>query len=283
MKTRNKKISIIVASALFVSPLLTSADMSVWTDESTNMINWTSSNMYIWWSKDFNETASWRINIDSEQKAKFEAQKEKLGSIMKSLESDLKYIRENLTKENSEELKKKIEELKNSYIEKIATVQDNKEEAKKIIEHRFQIFIKTQIENKDRLKDMKEKIEKMKDKALDKAKEMKAKMEEHKENKLVEKYKAKFVKQLQNKLDNIPTEKLQGIITKVEAKRKIIADSTKLKAVTKEKYLAQLDALLEILKEKLNPSEEELDINQIIDEATGTGWTIDNSWSTVTQ
>ncbi len=54
----------------------------------------------------------------------------------------------------------------------------------------------------------------MKDKALDKAKEMKAKMEEHKENKLVEKYKAKFVKQLQNKLDNIPTEKLQGIITK---------------------------------------------------------------------
>lgn len=190
---------------------------------------------------------------------------------MKSLESDLKYIRENLTKENSEELKKKIEELKNSYIEKIATVQDNKEEAKKIIEHRFQIFIKTQIENKDRLKDMKEKIEKMKDKALDKAKEMKAKMEEHKENKLVEKYKAKFVKQLQNKLDNIPTEKLQGIITKVEAKRKIIADSTKLKAVTKEKYLAQLDALLEILKEKLNPSEEELDINQIIDEATGTG------------
>lgn len=277
MKTRNKTISLIVLTSLLVSPLIASADM-----ESNNSVMQTSVNM------NQDQMMSWALS--PEQKTEFEAQKEKMGLIMKSLESDLKYIRENLTKENSEELKKKIEELKNSYIEKIAAVLDNKEEAEKIIEHRFQIFIKTQIENKERLKDMKEKIEKMKDKAkefkekaLDKAKEMKAKMEEHKESKLVDKYKAKFIKQLKNKLDNIPSDKLEAIVTKIEAKRQIIADNTKLKAAIKEKYLAQLDALLEILKEKLNPSEEELDINQIINDATGTGWTIDNSWSTVTQ
>jgi hypothetical protein len=33
MKTRNKNVSLIVASALFISPLLASADMSVWNNE----------------------------------------------------------------------------------------------------------------------------------------------------------------------------------------------------------------------------------------------------------
>jgi hypothetical protein len=113
-------------------------------------------------------------------------------------------------------------------------------------------------------------------KAIDKLKETK-KVENtqiREENKQIKtdlkaKYKEKYVAQIKNKLDNVSDEKLQKIITNVEKKRAIIAENEKIKTATKEKYLAQIDALLEILKEKLNPTEtEELDLNQILEEAS---------------
>jgi hypothetical protein len=76
---------------------------------------------------------------------------------MKSLESDLKYIRENLTKENAVELKKKAEELKLTYLAKVSEAFPNVEEAKKVIENRFAIFFKNQFVIREQIKEIKDK------------------------------------------------------------------------------------------------------------------------------
>jgi hypothetical protein len=80
-------------------------------------------------------------------------------------------------------------------------------------------------------------------------------------------YKARFIAQLKNKLDNIPVEKLQLVITNVTNKRAEIDANTQISATTKAKYLAQIDALLEILNEKVSASTDTLDINKLIDDA----------------
>ena len=63
---------------------------------------------------------------------------------MKSLESDLKYIRENLTKEYLVEMKAKAEELKTTYLAKVSEAFPNLDEAKKVIEKPlFKSMLKT--------------------------------------------------------------------------------------------------------------------------------------------
>lgn len=74
-------------------------------------------------------------------KTNLDEQKKKVWEIMKSLESDLKYIRENLTKENLVEMKAKAEELKTTYLAKVSEAFPNLDEAKKVIENRFKNFL----------------------------------------------------------------------------------------------------------------------------------------------
>lgn len=251
MKTINTKVSFIIASAILVSPFIVSAD-----DSSMTSPNWTQMNMMSW-------------VLSSEQK-------DKIWTIMKSLESDLKYIRENLTKENYTEMKKKAEELKLAYIAKVNEAFPNIEEAKKILENRFAIFFKNQFVIREQIKEIKDKAMETASGAIQKAKELKKQenTQLRDENKQIRqdlktKYKQKFVAQLKNKLESLSNEKLEKIISNVEKKREQISSNEKLKVTTKEKYLAQLDALLEILKDNLNETDEdELNVDEIIEEAT---------------
>jgi len=75
---------------------------------------------------------------------------------MKTLEEELKKIRENLTKENYEEMKKKTEELKITYTEKVKEVFSNNEDFNKIIENRFKIFSNNQFYIKEKVKEVKD-------------------------------------------------------------------------------------------------------------------------------
>lgn len=242
------------------------SSMSVWADGSVNMTSWT---------------------ISSDEKIKLEEQKKKVWEIIKSLESELKTIRESITKENIEEMKIKAEELKATYLAKVSEAFPNVDEAKKVIENRFKIFFNNQFNVREQVKEIKEKAKETASGALNQAKESaKNAIEKIRESKKIEntqvreenkqiktdlkaKYKEKYIKALKSKLDNLPKEKLQAIYDKIKIKRDYIATKTWLKETTREKYLAQIDALLEILNEKINPStSEELDVEQILDEAS---------------
>lgn len=82
---------------------------------------------------------------------------------------------------------------------------------------------------------------------------------------LVAQYKQKFITALAGKLDSIPTDKLQAVLDKVTTKREETANNAKLTSTSKEKLLAQFDALISILNDKLGitPSDE-VNVNDLI-------------------
>ncbi len=298
MKTRNKKVSLLIASAIFVSPLLASADMdsSTWTMDNTMtpppaMGQW---QMTMSWSS--LSGSGWQTTSEDRTKIDY---------IMKSLEAELKTIRESITKDNIDEMKQKALDLQATYVAKIAEVfPDRAADLKKMIDYRFTIFFNNQFKIREDVKEIKDNakdaINKAKEAwkdAVNKAKEMAknaintAKDAKKTENNQVRtekkevkqdlkaQYKARFIAQLKNKLDNIPVEKLQMVIDNIKIKRAAIDANTQISATTKAKYLAQIDALLEILNEKVSASTDTLDINKLIDDATNTN---SSTWTTTT-
>lgn len=297
MKTRNKKVSLLIASAIFVSPLLASADM--------DYSSWSMDNMpkppSLW---QWQMMMSWSSLSGSEWQTTSE-DKTKIDYIMKSLEAQLKTIRESITKDNIDEMKQKALDLQAIYVAKIAEVfPDRAADLKKMIDYRFTIFFNNQFKIREDVKEIKDNtkdaINKAKEAwkdAVNKAKEMAknaidaAKDAKKTENNQVRtekkevkqdlkaQYKARFIAQLKNKLDNIPVEKLQLVITNVTNKRAEIDANTQISATTKAKYLAQIDALLEILNEKVSASTDTLDINKLIDDAANSN---SSTWTTTT-
>lgn len=267
MKRINKKVSLIIASSIILMPLLASAEMTTSTENATTNINVV---MPI-----SEQNMSW--SITAEQKAK-------LWEIMKPLESDLKYIRENLTKENFEEMKKKAEELKLTYLTKVSELFPNLPEAKLIIENRFKIFFNNQFIIREQIKEVKDNfknsvwtwvllkaketaswaINKIKEEKKIENTQIRQEIKQVKQD-LKAKYKEKFLSQLQGKLDNIPVDKLQLVLDKVTKKREEIATNNKLTQTKKDSYLAQLDALIDILNDKLgNNTTDELNLDDLL-------------------
>lgn len=293
MKTLNKKISLLIASAIFISPILAFADIS---DDNTDDTN-TNSSMWQWQMMMSGSSVTWSgWQTTSEDRTKIDY-------IMKSLEAELKTIREAVNKDNIDEMKEKAIALQETYMAKIAgAFPDRANDVKKIVAYRFTIFFNNQFKIREQVKEIKDnamnsvswmlnQAKEMAKKAIDNAKELKKTENTQIRNEIKQvkkdlkaQYKAKFLNQLKNKLDNIPADRLQTIINNVEAKREIIANNTTIKDSTKEKYLAQIDALLEILNDKVSESNDSLDVNQIIDEANSNSstWTT-NTGSTVTQ
>ncbi|MDD4151141.1 MAG: hypothetical protein PHR68_00845 [Candidatus Gracilibacteria bacterium] len=185
-------------------------------------------------------------------------EKTQLGYIMKSLEEELKSIRESINKDNLVEMKTKTETLKNTYLEKVSSMNTSFKDS---IEKRFEVFYKNQFELREKIENKKEKI---KDTMSGSINEVKEKIKEVKQT-LIVKYKEKFIKQLGNKLDNISDEKLKLILDKIVVKRENISNNAKLTSTSKEKLLAQLDALTEIINEKLGiTNNDEINVDEII-------------------
>jgi Mg2+ and Co2+ transporter CorA len=65
------------------------------------------------------------------------------------------------------------------------------------------------------------------------------------------KYKEKFVKALGTKLDKLSEEKLKKVLAKIETAIELTNNNEKLSQISKDKILAQLDALKDIINEKL--------------------------------
>lgn len=313
MKTRNKKVSIIVASALFIYPLLASADMSS-SDNNMNMDNTSTSTMPAP-VPPMSPIGQWQMMMSGSSLTGSGWQttsedRTKIDYIMKSLEAQLKTIRESLTKDNMTEMKQKAIDLQATYKAKIAEAfPDRAADVQKIVDYRFTIFFNNQFKIREQVKEIKDNakdlVNKAKDawkEAINRAKEMAknaidaAKDAKKTENNQVRtekkevkqdlksQYKAKFIAQLKDKLDNIPVERLQLLVDKLKVKRDEINNNDTISDYKKERYLAQIDALLEILDEKINPTAStDLNLNQIIND-TINGWTwTTNTGSTVTQ
>ncbi len=69
---------------------------------------------------------------------------------------------------------------------------------------------------------------------------------------LVEKYKTAFMGKLKSRLDNISSDKLEKVLEKVNTMIKTTTNNTKLSATSKENLLSQLEALKEIIENKID-------------------------------
>lgn len=223
--------------------------LSMWPNWWYDFSDWKNNTTSSWVKNEENKTYTW--NLSDEEKTQ-------LWYIMKSLEEELKSIRESITKDNLVEMKTKTEALKNTYLDKVSSMNKS---FKDIIEKRFEVFYKNQFELREKIENKKEKI---KDTMSWSTNEIKEKIKEVKQT-LIVKYKEKFIKQLWNKLDNISDEKLKLILDKIVTKRENISNNAKITTSSKEKLLAQLDALIEIINDKLWITDnDEINLDEII-------------------
>ena len=218
-------------------------------------------------------TSSWVKAIKDENKQKVEelkfdleklkmslnltdAQVASLKELRTKLESDLKYLKKHITSTNLEEIKAKYETLKTDYLAKVEEIAPWALDLKKIIENRFEIFNQNQFITR-------EKVSELKDAAKTTTQEIKNEIKAVKSD-LVSKYKTKYLKQLWTKLDNYDTEKLNQILQKLQNYRETVVNNTWITETKKTSILAQIDALVSIIKDKLDTSSDDLNLDEII-------------------
>ena len=125
-----------------------------------------------------------------------------------------------------------------------------------MIENRFEIFKQNQFITR-------EKVGELKDAAKTTTQEIKNEIKAVKSD-LVSKYKTKYLKQLWTKLDNYDTEKLNQILQKLQNYRETVVNNTWMTETKKTSILAQIDAFFSIIKDKLDTSSDDLNLDEII-------------------
>ncbi len=176
-----------------------------------------------------------KLNITDEQKAK-------LDELRKTLESEIKTLRESITKDNIEDVKTKAETLKTTYLAKFEEIAPGVVELQKMIEDRFNIFNQNQFISR-------EWVSQIRQESKDNFKQVK--------QDLVAQYKEKFVKQLANKLDSLNVDKLKIVLGKVNTAIEKQKSSWK----PNEKVIAQLVALQSLLQDKIDEKDPSSTIN----------------------
>lgn len=295
MKDVNTKFWLVIATAIFLTPFAYADDSQVQNSDSwSENIQWTqetsgdnSQFQNSWWRKEdmkklFDEKKNQLNQVKDEMKEtvdgmkeKFNTQKEnfqemkkevkklltpeqktKIEELRKTLEDSIKTLRESITPENLEEIKAKAETLKTEYLVKIDELW--LVEMKKMIEERFQIFSQNQFVNKPEMKKMKEELTQ---KVWEIKQEFKAKKQD-----LVMKYKEQFAKSLESKLAKLSPEKMKAVIVKIDTVIEKNNANTKLTVVQKDKLTAQLSVLKELLQDKIDESENGLNIDELLAE-----------------
>lgn len=187
---------------------------------------------------------------------------EKLKEYMTEKKSEMEEVKEeykNMTDEERESLKqekmKEMEAKKAQHLAEIESIVGNSDEAKAYIAKMKELY-----------SEAKEYKWKMKDKRKEYKEKKKDSKEKYKNKRLLikSKYKKAFAKKLWNRLDNIPTEKLEKVVILIDKKIKTIEANSNLSEDSKEKRIAQYEALKELVNEKLNVNEEEIDLDEIL-------------------
>lgn len=177
-----------------------------------------------------------KVGLTQEQQAQMK-------TIMTSLETEIKALRESITSTNLEEIKSKIEVLRVSYTDQVKALwyeQSITDSLLKMLNERFNIFTKVNVEAKPALAEKKEAIKNV-------TGEVKSKRDE-----LRTKYKEWFKKQLGTKVEKLPVEKLNRVIVNIDKLVQTITSNTSLSTTKKEALLAQLEAFKEIINDQLS-------------------------------
>ncbi len=163
-------------------------------------------------------------------------QKEKIKALNDQMKEELEPFIEKLRQEKDIDARKLIIEEINAIHKKYA------EKVKEIVGENANLvgLIDKRIEVLDKNKDLRQEN-------LDTRKEWREERAE-----LIEKYKTAFMNKLKSKLDTISAEKLEKILVKVNTMIQTTTNNKKLTQASKDKILAQLEALKEILENKID-------------------------------
>lgn len=187
-------------------------------------------------------------------------QKEQIKEIMDSFKEEMEAIHKAMKSATSEEDRKYIAEkmkaLRDAQIEKIAAISPEMAEHMKKMEKKM----KGEMGKKWNMPKM-EGEEWTEDEAMWERNPPKKWWESD----MKWRYKEAFAEKLGSKLDSMSKEKLQKVLTKIEAAEEKIS-SNSMSETKKEKLLAQLGALKELIEEQLNPEEDEIDLEELFAE-----------------
>ncbi|NUJ98053.1 hypothetical protein HGA92_04685 [Candidatus Gracilibacteria bacterium] len=163
-------------------------------------------------------------------------QKEKIKALNDQMKEELEPFIEKLRQEKDIDTRKLIIEEINAIHKKYA------EKVKEIVGENANLvgLIDKRIEVLDKNKDLRQEN-------LDTRKKWREERAE-----LIEKYKTAFMNKLKSKLDTISADKLEKVLTKVNTMIQTTTNNKKLTQASKDKILAQLEALKEILENKID-------------------------------
>ena len=183
--------------------------------------------------------------LKDEEKAKFKAKRDEFKVKQKELLDTLK--NKDLTADEKEERKSKLKDLREIHFNNFKETFKWNNDALKILEERKSVY---------------EENRAIRSEISDKRKEFRQKAETK-----ILKYKKAFVKRLKKHIDKIPYTKLETVADKIWTAIEKIEANARLSNSKKESYLTQLEALLNVINDRLNETdeEEEFDIESLLD------------------
>ena len=200
--------------------------------------------------------------------------KKVMDELKTSLEESFKYLREHITDTNLDEIKAKADSLKEEYKNKLINAWAGDDMIKKL-EERFDMFYKNQIENRKKWidktlkkpqnlesnKDLDSKVKHDTNKPSIQNKDLKQPSTNQKPV-LLQNYKQQFAKKMESKLENITAEQINVIVLKIDT---LIAkyNTWDLTQEKKDKYVAQLNAIKEVLNDKLDELQNGINLDQL--------------------
>lgn len=220
--------------------------------------------MWANWGPDFSST-NWGDQVNKPMPVSTE-QKSKFDDLKRSLEESLIYLSKSITKENIEEIKQKLENLRTEYVQKFKDAWANEDMIKKLNE-RFDMFYKYQIENRQKMMENNQKHE-MKNENWDKNMKPQYWNWENKPNNgqaqwLQQRYKQLYAKKLETKLASLNTEQINAVIAKIDSLIEKYKSSTELSQEKIEKIVMQLKIIKEILNEKLSEMDTQINLDEL--------------------
>lgn len=210
--------------------------------------------------KNENREAVWELKYDlATLKSQLNLTDDKVTSfkyLMTTLETQLKALRESITMSNLDESKAKFEELKTTFLAKVKEIDDS-EKLSKIVETRFEIFNQNQFVTREKMAKLKEN-----NKSLTWV--INSTKTKTSSSDLVSKYKTSFEAKIWTKLDSYSKDKLDEILTKLTILKSTYQSNSSIDSTKKQKFLAQIEALISIINDKIDAIDNQIDLEDII-------------------
>ena len=209
------------------------------------------------------ETQDKLNELKAEKKAKMEEKKEKYEEMKEKMEAMSDEEKKEHKEDMKEEREERKEEMKNwmkGHFEKVKEiVWDDTPEAKAFLEKAKELHSWMKEGKKEKKWEMKKERGEYKEARTEKKEEYKEKKFE-----LRMKYKKAFAEKLTTRLDKISDVKLETIVVKIDAMIEKFESNDKLSEDKKEKLLAQLGGLKDVINEKLDKTSSEIDVEALL-------------------